>query len=283
MPDKDNQETHFALHFMLEHPEAAVKVLESGDLPRVAEFIESVPENYLVPVLKLMMPEFAARLASYLPPAKTALLLEELEVNAVSAILRLSQPQDRVEILAELPESHARSVSLLLDFSPRTVGAWMTPHSLCLPEDARISEAWHYLKQTADARPNGEFLYLIDRDNRLCGKVDLLAILKSNSSQPITSLLSPECVALPGQMQLEQAMEHKAWHGADSLPVVSRQQEFLGVITHSALRKGLSRIQAGKTPAHSGADPVSSLFEVYGQSLLALFNTVSTAVDKESR
>lgn len=275
------QEIDFALGFLLEHPEAAVKVLEQGNLAAVAEFVDIVPENYVAPVLRKMLPEYAARLCSTLAPAKTSALMEALDINAVTGILRLCTPPSRTAILAELPAKKRRSAELLLEYSPRMVGAWMTPHCLTLPESATAGDAGRYLKQDAGTGNGGEFLYIVNREGELLGRCPLVAILKSGKGMPLTSLMDSQCPTLPAPMLLEQALEHKAWQDTDTLPVLSRQQRFLGVLRHSALRRGVQRMQAGQAATPRGNDPVSSILEVYGQSLLALFNTVSEAVDND--
>lgn len=277
----DSKDIDFALSFMLEHPQAAVKVLEQSDVAKVAAFFEQVPENYLIPVLRQMLPEYAGKVALNLSAPKAAALMEDMDINNVAHVLRLMAKENRRDILDELPKKKRQGVELLLTFAPRTIGAWMTPHCLSLPGDASVADAVDYFKSGTSANGNSEYIYLVNRDGHLLGKAAVMTVLKSGQGLPLSSIMEQHCPSLPAAMLLEQALEHKAWQHADSLPVTSREQQFLGTISHNAMRNGLSQLHSGMTANSDFRDPVSSLFEAYGKSLLALFNTVSEAVDQD--
>ena len=61
------------------------------------------------------------------------------------------------------------------------------------------------------------------------------------------------------------------------LAVTNRGNQLVGLLRHVNLRRGLAQISTSMSRP-VGADPVSGIFEVYGKSLLALAETVSTVV-----
>ncbi|MDC1528963.1 hypothetical protein N8600_07940, partial [Gammaproteobacteria bacterium] len=61
---KNKEELDFALSFMSEHPQAAVKILEQSDVDAVASLLSNAPSSYISPVLKYMLPDFFVRVCN---------------------------------------------------------------------------------------------------------------------------------------------------------------------------------------------------------------------------
>jgi len=279
----DNLETDFALSFMLDHPLAAVKVLEQSDLDSVATFFDQLPEHYVTPVMGCMLPEFGGKLLTRLTPARAAAIMENIDTSQAANILRKVNQSCLPPIMEELPRKLRFSIELLLTYSPRTIGGWLFPHCLVQSPDTLVHEAITYITSESEDVPFAQFLYVVDREGKLQGQAAVIDILKGGSSLPLSSVMTTSRLSLPAYMLLEQALEHKAWLDADTLPVVSRDQQFLGIITHHALRQGLMHLQGRQPHSPAARDPVSSIFDVYGKSLLAVLSTVSDAVDTEQQ
>jgi predicted transcriptional regulator len=84
-------------------------------------------------------------------------------------------------------------------------------------------------------------------------------------------------------MPLLQAAKLSCWEQGDVMPVTGTQQQFIGVLRHMDLRQGLRQHQVPRPRESGGNDPVSGIIDVYGKSLLALFDSVSNAVDSTDR
>lgn len=279
----DNQEEiSFALRFMTEHPKAAVRVLEQTDPAAVANMFAMIPPAYASSVTRFMMPEFAGSLLQRLDAGKAAAVLSALDVASVTSIVRLINRDNRRLLLDELPAGMRKNIELLLSFPINTVGAWMDPALLTVANDLKCKNVLRSLKARQSRGPS-DMIYIVDREGNYLGRTLLLDVLKSADDQQISAIMDTSCPALPAPMVLSQANEHRAWEYADDLPVTNRSNRLLGILHHHALRQGLYQTKVKRQPQQSGKDPVSSIFEVYGHSLLALLNSVSEAVESDRK
>ncbi len=278
----NKEELHFALSFMSEHPKAAVKILEQSDIDSVANLLSNAPPSYTTPVLNYMLPDFFARICSSMSAEKAAAILSNLDTNTIAMVLRRSSDETRKKILEELPASERKNTELLLEFPINTVGAWMSPHMLVVPHDVKNKNVMKYLK-CGGTQDDSEYIYVTDREGRFLGRTRFLDLVKGGENLAVTSFMQKNCPSLPAQIFLEQTSEHIAWEFSDVLPVTNRDNQLLGILPHHALRQGLAQINNVRPKSKSGKDPLSSIFEVYGQSLLAIFNTVSDAVDADRK
>ena len=277
----DNQEEiSFALKFMTEHPKAAVRVLEQTEPTAVANLFAMIPPAYASSVTRYMMPEFAGSLMQRLEADKAAAVLSSLDVANVTGILRLVNKDSRRTLLDALPAGLRKNIELLLSFPSNTVGAWMDPALLTVANDLKCKNVIRSMK-ARESRGPSDMIYVVDRDGNYLGRVLLFDVLKAGENQPVSAIMDTSCPALPAPMILSQANEHRAWEYADDLPVTNRSNRLLGILHHHALRQGLQQSKFKKQPQQAGKDPVSSIFEVYGHSLLALLNSVSEAVDSD--
>lgn len=278
----NQEEISFALRFMTEHPAAAVRVLEQNNVEAVANLLNVIPPGYASPVIKNMIPEFSGRLLGHLETEKAAAILSTLDANSVAGIMRLLDENSRRSLLEELPSGLRKNTELLLTFPTNTVGAWMSPYLLTVANDLKCKNILKTMRNN-DIQDDSEYVYVVDREGAYQGRTRLLDILKAGENQQVAALMDTNCPALPAPMMLTQASEHRAWEQADVLPVTSRDHRLLGILHHHALRQGIDQHKARRNPGQPGRDPVSSIFEVYGQSLLALLNSVSEAVESERK
>lgn len=276
----NREELNFALRFIAEHPQSAIKIIEKSDIESVAGLVATVPPDFITPVLKYMIPEYTARLCSHLSPEKASVLLSTMDANAIAGILRKTDPEIRPRILEELPSVLKKSTELLLEFPLNTVGAWMSPHYLSVASDLKCKNILKYLK-AGGIFDDSEYIFVIDRDGKFQGRTQFLNILRANEDQQVSEIMDKSCPSLPVQMDLAQSLEHKSWDFFDVLPVTNREHKLLGILQHYTLRNALKQKRVSWNNDQKGKDPVSSIFEVYGQSLIAILNTVSDAVEPE--
>lgn len=276
------EDISFALRFMTEHPKAAVRVLEQTDPNAVSRLFASIPPAYSSSVLRYMMPELASNLLQRLDIEDAGAILSDLDNTSVTTILRLVDQNRRRLLLDELPAGLRKNCELLLSFPINTVGAWMNPSMLTIADDLKCKNVLRSLKARETAG-GSDMIYIVDREGTYLGRTLLLDVLKANENQQVSAIMDTSCPALPAPMILAQAGEHRAWEIADDLPVTNRNNKLLGILHHHTLRQGLNHNKAKRHHQQAGRDPVSSIFEVYGQSLLALLNSVSEAVESERK
>lgn len=276
------QDLALALEFLDEHPKEAVRTLEQHDAAHVADFLGQVPASYSVLVLGLALPAFAAHLCSLLGAEASARLLLQHGVSRMVAVLRHLEHPMVDAILRECPQSRRHACQLLMLYPLDSVGAWMVPNTAVVTSDFTVREVLGFLKDATEETAS-KYVFVVDRAGIPQGRISYLRLLKADPDSTAGNVMEPALGSISGRMPLAQAAKLPCWEQADVMPVTGTQHQFIGVLRHMDLRQGLRQQQLRNPSRVVGSDPVSGIIDVYGKALLALFDTVSTAVEPGQR
>lgn len=270
-----------ALDFLDEHPDAAIRTLEQHDTAKVAEFLQRIPEPHAVLVFREALPSFVARLSRNLSPDIAARLMLELPVTRMVAILRYLDHPTAEAILRECPQSRRQACYLLLRYGKDRVGAWMVPITAVVAEGFTCGEVLAYLRDATEETAS-KYVFIVNRDGVPKGRVSYLRLLRAEPATVAGALMESPVPTLSAQLSLQQALHLPCWEDVDVVPVVGAQHQFLGVLRHLDLRKGLRQDEHQARADTAGVDPLLGLVDVYGKSLLALFDTVSSGTGRSN-
>lgn len=235
--------------FLEAHPADAARVLERLAPASAAALLQSAPQRLASPVLRQMLPLAGARCLEQMEDSETIGLLRGVGAQAGVALLRHFGTERRAQMLAELPTALTLAYELLLGYPEGTVGAWMDPHALALPADMSSADSLERVRRAEDAPVADP--YVIDRNQRLMGYVELADLLRADAAVPLTRLVRPSPHQLPAQSLLAGLRNHPGWRESSTLPVVDRSDRLVGAITHAAMQRALSLEYSPPTPRNA--------------------------------
>ena len=270
-----------ALAFLQTHANEAADILEQQPLDQVAQFLNHVPLTQAALVLQNMLPQYTARLFKSLPALTSAGLLAAMDFSFIVAIIRHSETDFKKQLLQLLPDKTKIACRLLLNYPEDEAGAWMVTNTTTLPDSCSVEEALARLvvdKETTAL----DTIYIIDRARLIKGSVTSINLLRATANSPITMVMHKNPGAISARTSLISAVNHPVWNHLDTIPLVNRNRQLVGVLHHADMRQGLNHIATTITPSE-GANPVSGIFEVYGHSLVALLNTVTEVAHPGSK
>jgi len=247
------------------HAGNAARLLEALPVEQTNAVLASVDAATAAPVFAQMLPTYAAQCLELQPPAGGALLLERLGTQEAAAILRHLGRDRRAAVLDSLGPQWVMAFKLLLSYPANTVGAWVEPRVLTLPDDCNAGEARERIaasSQAAQAR-----IYVLDRSRRIRGAIRGLSLLQVPNRRPLTAILEP-ADALWAREALATAQDHRVWERNTEAPVINREEEFIGVISYTDLRK--AHRQATRSLESNGRRDlaeVTELIAIGGRSL----------------
>jgi magnesium transporter len=221
------------------HPESAARLLESMPVEEANAVLNAVDVATAAPVFGHMLPTSAAQCIECQPPADSALLLERLGSQESVAVLRHLPRDHREAVLNSLGPQWLMAFKLLLSYPTNTVGAWVEPRVLTLPDDCTVGDARDRVARSEHVTQAR--IYVLDRARRLRGAVRGLALLQMSSRRKLASILEP-AAALWARDALATAQEHSVWERHTEAPVVNRDEEFIGVISYADLRKAFRQV-----------------------------------------
>lgn len=269
-----------ALEFLDAHPDAAVRILEQYDAHKVDAFLDTIPDAYSTVVLQRTLPAFAAHLCRAMGAEQAARLLQQQSVARMVAVLRHLDPGEVEAILDECTRSRRQACVLLLHYPVHCTGAWIVPNTAVVSSDFTVAEVLGFLKDATE-ETFSKFVFVVSRAGIPEGRVNYLALLKARQDVQVGRIMENSVDVISGQMLLAQAEKLPCWQEGDVMPVVGAQQQFIGVLRHVDLRRGLQQDRRSTQQDPAGSDPLTGIFDVYGRSLLALFHSISNAVDTD--
>jgi magnesium transporter len=228
------------------HPESAARLLEAMPPDQANAVLNAVDLATAGPVVGHMLPTYAARCLERQPAADGALLLERLGSQESVAVLRHLQNDHREAVLNALGPQWLMAFKLLLSYPTNTVGAWVEPRVLTLPDDCTVGEARDRIARSEHATQAR--IYVLDRSRRLRGAVRGLMLLQLPNRKKVASILEP-ADAIWARDPLATAQEHSIWERHTEAPVINREEEFIGVISYADLRKAFRQVTRSLGPS----------------------------------
>ncbi|HLF12965.1 MAG TPA: hypothetical protein VJA26_17325 [Gammaproteobacteria bacterium] len=251
--------------FLSLHVDSAARLLESMPVDQANAVLSTADVATAAPVLGQMLPTYAARCIEQQTPADAALLLERLGSQESAAVLRHLDSQLREQVLNSMGPQWFVAFKLLLSYPANTVGAWVEPRVLTLPDDCNVGDARDRVArsdQIAQAR-----IYVLDRSRRIRGAIRGIALLQTPNRKKISAILEP-ADALWAREPLATAQEHSVWERNTEAPVINRQEEFIGVISYADLRKAYRQLtRSGDSHSTRDLADVTELFAIGAGSL----------------
>lgn len=192
--------------FRLLAREQAGAVLPEMDDQSLLELVRALDEDELTEILGRMSPDNAAEVVGELPEAEAEKLLDLME------------------------EEGAENVQGLLKYGEKTAGRIMTPEFRAVYEETPVNQALDYLRKSADAE-SVFYLYAVDDHNHLVGVVPLRRLITADPSTPIRLICQREVLSVTPETDQEEVARLVTKHNLLAVPVVSRENTLLGVIT----------------------------------------------------
>lgn len=239
------------------HPESAARLLESMPVEQANAVLAAVDVTTAAAVVGHMLPTHAAQCMEQQPPIDSALLLEHLGSQESVAVLRHLPIGLREEVLNSLGPQWLMAFKLLLSYPTNTVGAWVEPRVLTLPDDCTAGEARDRIARSSEMAQAR--IYVLDRSRRLRGAVRGLALLQVQNRKMLASILEP-AEGLWARDPLSTALEHNVWEHNTEAPVINRDEEFIGVISYADLRRAFRQLT--RTTGNAGERELAEVTEL---------------------
>jgi magnesium transporter len=258
--------------FLESHPTDAARVLGLIAPQNVGALFLGVPVRLAAPVLRAMLPLHVARCLEDLPDDTASGLLRAMGPQAGVAVLHYFPESRRNALLGQLPTALALAFRMLLGYPEDTVGAWMDPRALALPADMTAETVIARLRDAESENDTG--IFVVGPDQRLLGQVSLSTVLRASSKAPLSKSMRTAIHKLPARSAMRAVEEHPGWHDYQILPVVEREDHFVGALDRGVLARALLRNR--QTQSGSGYGDV--IASVAGGYWLGVENLIQVAV-----
>ncbi len=212
------------------HPADRADVFEELDETERRALLAHLDIATIADLLEEMEDEEAAETAEEIPPERLAEVLDEMEPDEAADLLGDLPPEQAAEALAEMED--ADEVRPLLLYPDETAGGLMTTTYVALRRQTTAAQAIDFLRQISDRAEIPFYLFVVDKERRLVGVVDLRDLLAVSPDTVMEDIMDPDVIYVTAGTDQEEVARVMVKYDLAALPVVDAKKRLVGVITY---------------------------------------------------
>jgi len=265
-----------SVHFLTVESQAAARQIELLPAEQACVFLQKAPVSAVAQVLRVMLPNVAAKILLLLPADLVFKWLEKLNAADLAAIFRYLDTDERAQLLDVLPRNKQALCKMLLSYPEYSVGSLVETNVLIFDTQMLVADALLRLKNS----PQGylQEVFVVNEHRHLMGKLALAQLFTLPTATLLSNAMQPQVSSVLASLDVASAAELQLWQGNDTLTVINRKHELVGVLHHHSLRHFLYR----KEVQQNQADSVSTdLVEVYGDTIVSIMDLMTPSATGE--
>ena len=209
----------------------------------IADAVKLLDKDTRIRLYKILGVEWTAEVFSYLED--TPEYIEELSVDEAADVLEKMDADDAVDILDNVSEEERQAlishmekdakedVCLIYSYNDDEIGSKMTTNFICINNRQTIKGAMKELVSQAEENDNVNTIYVVDDNNIYYGAIDLKDLIVAREYQKLEDIISTSYPYVYAHEKMSECIEDLKDYSEDSIPVLNKDKEIIGVITSS--------------------------------------------------
>lgn len=221
-----------------------LSILSEEHFADIAELLEELTLDEATYIIKLLDSELTSEVLMELDDDDREKILENLSSKEIAEELEELDTDDAADMIADLPEErqakviahienqeHKADIEDLLKYDENTAGGLMAK------ELVKVYDTWNVLKCVREMRAQAEFvtrvhsIYVVDKDNKLEGRLSLKDLLTTSTTTPISEIYIPKVDYVNVHDSAEEVARVMQKYDLEAVPVVDDDMHLLGRIT----------------------------------------------------
>jgi magnesium transporter len=213
------------------HPADLADLIEDLDYKKRKDFIEELDVETAAEAFAEMELDTQVEILEHLDNRQASELLQEMPPDEAADVLG-ELPEEKSDVLLNLMEpEEAQEVRELMDYEEGTAGALMTPEYIALSPEITAAEAISQLRTLAPEAETIYYLYILDDNQTLKGVVSLRQLIIAEPEARLQEVMQTRVIFVHPKDTDERVAELLNKYALLAIPVVSRVQQMLGIIT----------------------------------------------------
>jgi len=214
-----------------------------AEVDEIITLLGEIPHQQAAIAFRLLPKDSAVKVFEYLDTAQQSRLLESFGEQAARDFMEAMPPDDRADLLDEVPAMVAkrllrvlspeqRAITMeLLGYKEGTAGRAMTPYFVDLRCDMTASEALQRIRILALNRETVYESYVIDGQRHLHGTVTLKDLVLADPRKPVSEIMKSDTTTVNTGSDQEEAARKLRDNELLAVPVVDTENRLVGIIT----------------------------------------------------
>jgi magnesium transporter len=215
----NNQNISDVAELVYEFPDHESQILANMSVHRAASVFKILDLPTQKQIIKELPPFKTAELLNELPADDRTSFLEELPSNVVRELIKLLNPDERKITLS------------LLGYPEDSIGRLMTPDYVYVYATDTIAEVFDTIRKYGKDSETINVIYVIDKKGNLLDDLRIRDIILASPDKTVEELMDGRVIALNVDDDQETANEAFKMNNRVALPVVSKSNKLLGIVT----------------------------------------------------
>jgi magnesium transporter len=243
----------------------------------IAHVLESLPLEPRLLVWAQIGPDREGEVLLEVSDAVRETLLADMERSEIVAATHELDADEIADLAPDLPDDVVKEIVDAQDVTDRaqlqaalsypegTVGSLMEFEVASIPEDVDCEAALQYLRKYDELPGQTDALFVVDRDNRVKGRLPLNKLLVTNPDVPIAGLYDGEVSAFVPESDADEAAQAFERYDLISAPVTDAQGRLIGRVTVDTVleyvRERQEQQELGKVGLREDEDLFASVWQ----------------------
>ena len=164
---------------------------------------------------------------------RCATLLEKMDADDAVDILDNVSEEERQALISHMEKDAKEDVCLIYSYNDDEIGSKMTTNFICINNRQTIKGAMKELVSQAEENDNVNTIYVVDDNNIYYGAIDLKDLIVAREYQKLEDIISTSYPYVYAHEKMSECIEDLKDYSEDSIPVLNKDKEIIGVITSS--------------------------------------------------
>ncbi len=215
----DDQNISDIANLVYEFPEHDSRIIAGMTIHRAAGVFKILEFSTQQSIIQALPPGKTAELLNELPADDRTSFLEELSGNVVRELIKLLNPEERKITLS------------LLGYPENSVGRLMTPDYVYVNENNTVAEVLDIIRRVGKNSETIDVIYVIDEKGELLDDIRIREFILASPGKKVSELMDERVISLNAFDDQEVANEVFKMNNRVALPVVSKSNKLLGIVT----------------------------------------------------
>ena len=214
------------------HPVDLADILEELDHDERIALFSQLDTEHASDTLEELEPRVQRDLVSSITKARAAELINDMTPAQAADTLAALPASDVDVILALIDTDEARKIVHLLEHHDDKIANFATEHFIAFPPDAEIRHVLDQYRALAKDADIVMYVYVVDKDNRLIGVLDIKELLRADPSERLSDQMTTNLITLNTESTIKDASKLFARYSFRAIPIVNEQESIVGVIPY---------------------------------------------------
>lgn len=208
-----------------------------------AEAMEQFDSKKVLKIFRLLEIEEAAEIFTYLDSEHQEYIIEAFTNTEIKEILDELYTDDIIDLIDDMLSEVVKKIlkattkdvrkelNDILKYKEHSAGAIMSINFTELKADNTVEMAIKAIKRRHDEYDEIDDLFIIDEQNKLLGWIELKQLLINEPPTKLGEIMNTKLINVNVEMDQEEVANYFKRYDINTLPVVNKNQELVGIIT----------------------------------------------------